>query len=106
MVTQHVLLGAGEGGVRISHRDTGRALEIGAATLLLVTARLPEIALYRALQDASVRGDLPRAKSITRIGDCDAPGAIVHAVYAGHRYARELGAPTGDVAFKRERIEL
>jgi dimethylamine/trimethylamine dehydrogenase len=41
-------------------------------------------------------------KSLTRIGDCLAPGFIAHAVYHGHRYARELDAePAGEVPFKR-----
>jgi dimethylamine/trimethylamine dehydrogenase len=36
------------------------------------------------------------------IGDAEAPGLIAHAVYAGHRYARELEEPAaGDVAFMR-----
>jgi dimethylamine/trimethylamine dehydrogenase len=40
--------------------------------------------------------------SVRRIGDTEAPGLIAHAVYAGHRYARELDAPaSGDVPFKR-----
>jgi dimethylamine/trimethylamine dehydrogenase len=39
---------------------------------------------------------------VTRIGDCLAPGFIAHAVYHGHRYARELDAPSlGEVPFKR-----
>jgi dimethylamine/trimethylamine dehydrogenase len=29
-------------------------------------------------------------KSITRIGDCEAPAIIAGAVFSGHRYAREL----------------
>ena len=39
--------------------------------------------------------------SVDVIGDAEAPGAIVHAVYAGHRYARELGEPRADVPFRR-----
>lgn len=40
--------------------------------------------------------------SVDRIGDAEAPGMIVHAVYAGHRYAQELGVRNeGGVAFKR-----
>ena len=35
-------------------------------------------------------------RSVTRIGDALAPGAIVHAVYSGHRYARELDARPGE----------
>ena len=39
----------------------------------------------------------------TRIGDCLAPGTIAAAVYAGHRYARELGEPEAEgVPFRRE----
>ncbi|HSD34039.1 MAG TPA: hypothetical protein VLE26_01360, partial [Alphaproteobacteria bacterium] len=32
-------------------------------------------------------------KSVTRIGDALAPGAIVHAVHSGHLYARGLDEP-------------
>jgi dimethylamine/trimethylamine dehydrogenase len=40
---------------------------------------------------------------VVRIGDCLAPSTIAAAVYAGHRYGREIDAPPGDaVAFKRE----
>jgi dimethylamine/trimethylamine dehydrogenase len=42
------------------------------------------------------------------IGDACAPGPIAYAVYAGHRYARELDTPDiGDaVPFKRELTAL
>jgi len=43
------------------------------------------------------------APNVARIGDCDAPGAIFAAVYAGHRFAQEID--TGPT-FKRERIGL
>ena len=57
--------------------------------------RNPREDLFSALQG--------RATSLTRIGDCYAPGTIAAAVYGGHRYARELGEPavTG-VPFRRE----
>jgi dimethylamine/trimethylamine dehydrogenase len=32
-------------------------------------------------------------RDVRAIGDADAPGLIAHAVYAGHRAARELDAP-------------
>ena len=35
-------------------------------------------------------------RSLRRIGDCDAPAIIAAAVYAGHRYARELDSPESD----------
>ena len=60
----------------------------------MVTARESRNELYRELEDRI---------DITRIGDCLAPGTIATAVYAGHRYAREMDAPDdGDVGFRRE----
>jgi dimethylamine/trimethylamine dehydrogenase len=52
--------------------------------------RKPRDELYRALMERS--DDLTRAgvASVTCIGDALAPGAIVHAVYSGHRHAREF----------------
>jgi dimethylamine/trimethylamine dehydrogenase len=40
------------------------------------------------------------------IGDCDVPGAIVHATYAGHRAAREFGETIDpdQFPFKRELV--
>jgi dimethylamine/trimethylamine dehydrogenase len=45
--------------------------------------------------------------SVTRIGDCLAPATIAAAVYAGHRYARELDRPATEGApFARELAAL
>ncbi len=40
--------------------------------------------------------------SVERIGDALAPGAIAHAVYSGHRYARELDGPAGSELYRRD----
>ena len=37
-----------------------------------------------------------------RIGDALAPGAIVHAVHSGHRYARELDTAHGSELYRRD----
>jgi dimethylamine/trimethylamine dehydrogenase len=48
-------------------------------------------------------------EAVDCIGDCLAPGLIAHAVYAGHRYAREFEAQPGEnhtsaeVSFRRRR---
>jgi len=39
---------------------------------------------------------------VTRIGDALAPGALVHAIYSGHRYARELDADPAAVRYRRD----
>ena len=41
-------------------------------------------------------------RSLQRIGDCDAPAIIASAVYAGHRYARELDKEPADLLVKFE----
>jgi dimethylamine/trimethylamine dehydrogenase len=72
---------------------TGREWRQRASTLVLVTSREPSDELYRELvgEEGSV-ADL----KIQRIGDCLAPALIAHAVFSGHKAARELdeaGAP-------------
>jgi dimethylamine/trimethylamine dehydrogenase len=69
-----------------------RLLETDA--VVLVTSRTPRDSLYKEiagkLESASPgAGPIP---TLDKIGDCDAPAIIAAAVYAGHRYARELGA--------------
>ena len=45
--------------------------------------------------------------SLARIGDCVAAGTIQHAVYEGHRFARELDAgAVADVPYKLEYVQL
>ena len=97
------------GAVTASCVFTGRAEELGADAVVLVTSRTPEDRL--ALGLAARAEDWPDAgiESVTAIGDALAPATIAHAVYAGRRYAEELDGPprTGDeVPFRRELAEL
>jgi dimethylamine/trimethylamine dehydrogenase len=90
---------------------SGRARRCAATAVVLVTSREPDEVLYRELvgegvdespdegRDARGHGSGPR---IRRIGDCQAPALIVHAVYSGHRAARELGRPA--LLPRRERV--
>jgi dimethylamine/trimethylamine dehydrogenase len=71
----------------------------------MVTARRPNDGLYRALCGRLAAGTEGAPKSVRRIGDWDAPAIIAAAVYAGHRYARELDSPEGDPAqVPRDRV--
>jgi dimethylamine/trimethylamine dehydrogenase len=84
---------------------SGRTREVGCASALSITARQPNDGLYQDL--VAREGDWNGAgiKSVQCIGDALAPCAIVHAVYAGHRYARELGSEVVDSpAFRQEII--
>lgn len=69
---------------------TGAKQTIRADNLVLVTCRLPQDSLYHQLLDAIDNNIDGAPKSVKRIGDADAPAIIAAAVYAGHKYAREL----------------
>jgi dimethylamine/trimethylamine dehydrogenase len=73
----------------------------------MVTARIPDDGLYYALKSDEGAMTAAGIKSVTRVGDCLAPGTIAAAVGSGHRFARELGEPPGDeIPYRREAIEL
>ncbi|MEM7172927.1 MAG: FAD-dependent oxidoreductase [Pseudomonadota bacterium] len=95
------------GTVELACIYTERVEELACGTLILVTARLPNDDLYYdLLSDQDVWSDAG-IESVTRIGDCLAPGTIAAAVYGGHRYARELDEPIPKgVPFRRELPQL
>jgi dimethylamine/trimethylamine dehydrogenase len=81
----------------LRNQFTDAETRLPCRSLLIVGLRRPNDALYHAL---AARGDdlkSARIASVTRIGDASAPGAIVHAVHSGHRYARGLDSPPGDL---------
>lgn len=82
---------------------TDKRQTLHCKSVVMVTMRNPQDALYHALTANPENAP----KSVTRIGDCLAPGTIAAAVYSGHRYARELGEPVPKgVPFRREHIAL
>jgi dimethylamine/trimethylamine dehydrogenase len=93
-----------DGGARHACVYTGREAELDAASAVLVTSRLSNDSLWRELQSRAAGGDAPW-RSLTCIGDALVPATIAHAVYAGHRFAREFEAeaPKG-APYLRERV--
>ncbi len=79
-------------GERLALRDlhTGADREIAARSLVIVGTRVARDGLYTAL--TSRPDDMARAgiRSVDRIGDALAPGAIAHAIHFGRAYAEEL----------------
>ena len=90
IVTAHSLEAYDGNSVRLACAYSGQTKDLVADALLLVTARSPKDELYRELISRRDADDAGTLKSIQKIGDCDAPALIAAAVYAGHRYAREL----------------
>ncbi len=102
IVANRNLVAVGDGEVELACVYTDRRETRRSASVVMVTARLAEDGLYHQLV-ANQAG----IASLTRIGDCLAPGTIAAAVYGGHRYARELDQPPADgVPFRRELIRL
>ncbi|MFO1034485.1 MAG: FAD-dependent oxidoreductase [Hyphomicrobiales bacterium] len=98
------LMAAEAGEAVIACTYTGREERLAADALVLVTARLPEEQLYRALQ--AQQGDWAGAglETVSVIGDAEAPSsAIAWSTYAGHRYAENLDEPPAEgISFRRE----
>ena len=101
LVSQNIL-GYANGRLQLEHVWSGQVSELACASVVAVTARLPHDALYQQLLLREVEWQGAGIKSVQCAGDALAPGLIAHAVYAGHRYARELDEPApGDVPFRR-----
>ena len=79
---------------------TGAIDRLPCRSVVMVGLRRPEDRLYHDL--LARRPDWPDAglRSVTRIGDALAPGAIVHAVHSGHLYARELDGLSSPVPYR------
>jgi dimethylamine/trimethylamine dehydrogenase len=75
---------------------TAEESRIACRNLVIVGLRRPEDALYHALMARQNAFGAAGIKSVQRVGDALAPGAIVHAVHAGHRYARALDEPRSE----------
>ena len=81
---------------------SGAEKHLPCRSVVMVGMRKPRQELYDELMG---RGDALKEAgiaSITRIGDALAPGAIVHAVHSGHRFARELEMQAGEAPYTRD----
>jgi dimethylamine/trimethylamine dehydrogenase len=87
----------------LANELTGVVTEREARAVITVTARLPIDGLYEGLEGQSQGLADAGIVSLTRVGDCYAPGTIQAAVYSGHKVARELdAAPTLASSIRRE----
>ena len=85
----------------------GGEKRLPVAQVVMVTQRAPEDGLYHEIL-ATVDGDAGKLPfTLKRIGDCEAPGIVAAAVYAGHRYAREMDDPVDvDDPLKHDRVDV
>jgi len=106
IVPTHLLSSIEPDSVSLSCAYSGKIREIDAASVVMVTSRVPNDSLYQDLN-----GDVEQLRgaginTLHRIGDCHGPATIAAAIYEGHRYARELGDSGNDIPFRRELTEL
>jgi len=107
LVPHRNLASIGGGTVTLSCVYTDREETRPCGSVVMVTARLPNDDLYYELTADQDALDAAGIKSVSRVGDCLAPGTIAAAVYSGHRYAREMDEPVTDaVPFRRELPQL
>jgi len=83
---------------------TGARIERECSMVVPVTGRHSNDSLYHQIMANEHHHKDAGISSVQRIGDCQAPGLIASAVFAGHRYARELGSPL--VSVGRDRVIL
>ena len=108
IVTEHRVMDFRDGVARLtSVYRGGEESSLLCESLVVVGVRARNDALFRELTaDPSRTADTGIA-SVRSIGDCRAPGAIVHAVHSGHECARTIDASdgVGPVAWERARLE-
>lgn len=102
IIASHTLVGGMPEGVVAGCVYTERTRFVPAASLLLVTSRAPEQALYQALHNGPEQMRAAGITTLALIGDCVAPGTIAAAVYSAHRMAREFDAPADSLVVRRE----
>lgn len=81
---------------------SGKKSAISCGCLVPVTSRLPRDDLWRNLDDRRSDWQDAGIRSVTRIGDCLAPGLIAAAVYSGHEFGRRAIGGGKDVPLRED----
>ena len=87
-------------GVTLTDVYSGVQEPLACDALLIVGQRVPEDNLFHDLAARQVDWADAGIKSVRAIGDAQAPGALVHAVYSGREYAETLDAPATNLRLR------
>ena len=90
VATQMLLKDFDGSSARLENIFTGAAQTRDVRSVVIVGHRQPRDGVYHDLLARQAEFADAGIKSVERIGDALAPGAIVHAVYSGHQYAQQL----------------
>ena len=107
IVFEQYLTGFDDGVVQLTsvYRDQDVS-SIDCGSLVVVGVRSSYDSLYQDLYSRPEQVQDAGISSLRSIGDCQAPGAIAHAVYSGHECARTIDADASDLPFAVERPRL
>jgi dimethylamine/trimethylamine dehydrogenase len=107
LVFEHLVTEFGNGSAELkSVYDRGDPLAIDCRSLIVVGVRESNDVLYNELGSDPDRLNGAGIRTLRSIGDCRAPGAIVHAVYSGHECARTIDDDDAMESFAWERPRL
>jgi dimethylamine/trimethylamine dehydrogenase len=96
VITLALLKGFDGAEARLANIFTGRPTALPVQSVVIVGHRQPRDEIYHELMAREDEFADAGIKSVHRIGDALAPGAIVHAVHSGHLYAMNLDSETPD----------
>ncbi|MBU2981820.1 NAD(P)-binding protein [Lentibacter algarum] len=88
IVPLHNLAGYAERQLGVECVYSGALRKLACDTLVSVTSRSPNEALWQALKARESAWAAAGIENVKTLGDCHAPGLIAAAIYAGHAYGR------------------
>ena len=94
--TQHRIMKVEDSSVKTIHKISHEETDIDRGSLILVGYRKQNDSLYSDLNSREAELKASGIKSLQNIGDSNAPGAVVHAVFAGHLYANTFDQKDND----------
>ena len=99
VITQCRIKKVKDSSVKLIHKVSHEETDIDRGSLVLVGYRKQNDSLYDSLISDEEALKTSGIKSVQNIGDSNAPGAVVHAVFAGHLYANtfdQLNDPSNE----------
>ena len=93
VVVEHVVTAIEPGKAELAEVWTEEEHAVEVDTVVLVTQRVSDDALYRELSDDPDALAAAGIGGLYQIGDCVLPSLIAEAVFSGHRLAREIDSP-------------
>ena len=106
IITSNKLSGFNDGVLTTACVYSGRKTEIACSQLVPLTSRLPNDQLWQELSSARNEWADAGIASVTRIGDCLAPGLIATAIYSGHAYARNTSSSVEQPIRREDRAAI